>query len=129
MTSPRKRLNDPPPLRVVRDEPTKEECKTTTHKAPKKDTSRWNELNQFIDVTMRDLPPAQKAVWLVLFRDERKGVAKSAQSDIARRCGLSRESVSRAIAELERRGLVQTLHQGGLNQGLSWYRVMALNKP
>jgi DNA-binding MarR family transcriptional regulator len=77
---------------------------------------------------MRDLTPAQTAVWLTLFRDERKGVSKSAQTYIAERCGLSRESVSRAINELELRGLVQTLHQGGLNQGLSWYRVKALNK-
>ncbi len=124
MTATRRRLNDPQPLRPVRSEPAKPERQTK----PKKDASRWQELNQFIDITMRDLTPAQTAVWLVLFRDERKGVSKTAQSDIARRCGLTRESVSRAIAELERRGLVQTLHQGGLNRGLSWYRVTALNK-
>ena len=128
MTAPRRRLNDPPRLRVVRDDVEKPERKPTTHTTPKRDANRWKELNMFIDITMRDLTPAQTAVWLTLFRDERKGVSKSAQADIARRCGLSRESVSRAIAELGRRGLVQTLHQGGLNQGLSWYRVTALNK-
>jgi predicted transcriptional regulator len=108
--------------------PRRPEPKPDEKKRPKRDQSRWNDLNQFIDVTMRELTPAQTAVWLTLFRDERKGVAKSAQAYIAERCGLSRESVSRAINELQRRGLVQTLHQGGLNQGLSWYRVKALNK-
>ena len=128
MTAPKRRLNDPPPLRVVRDDAAKTEAKTPHKKPTKRDGNRWNELNQFIDVTLRELTPAQTAVWLTLFRDERKGVSKSAQTYIAERCGLSRESVSRAINELERRGLVQTLHQGGLNQGLSWYRVKALNK-
>lgn len=128
MTAPKRRLNDPPPLRVVRDDVAKPESKTPHKKPTKRDGNRWNELNQFIDITMRELTPAQTAVWLTLFRDERKGVSKSAQTYIAERCGLSRESVSRAINELERRGLVQTLHQGGLNQGLSWYRVKALNK-
>ena len=128
MTAPKRRLNDPPPLRVVRDDAAKPEAKTPHKKPTKRDGNRWNELNQFIDVTLRELTPAQAAVWLTLFRDERKGVSKSAQTYIAERCGLSRESVSRAINELERRGLVQTLHQGGLNQGLSWYRVKALNK-
>ena len=128
MTAPKRRLNDPPPLRVVRDDAAKPEPKTPNKKTTKRDGNRWNDLNQFIDITMRDLTPAQTAVWLTLFRDERKGVSKSAQTYIAERCGLSRESVSRAINELERRGLVQTLHQGGLNQGLSWYRVKALNK-
>ena len=128
MTAPKRRLNDPPPLRVVRDDVAKLEPKTPHKKPTKRDGNRWNELNQFIDITMRELTPAQTAVWLTLFRDERKGVSKSAQTYIAERCGLSRESVSRAINELERRGLVQTLHQGGLNQGLSWYRVKALNK-
>jgi len=128
MTAPKRRLNDPPPLRVVRDDAAKTEAKTPHKKTTKRDGNRWNELNQFIDVTMRELTPAQTAVWLTLFRDERKSVSKSAQTYIAERCGLSRESVSRAINELERRGLVQTLHQGGLNQGLSWYRVRALNK-
>ena len=128
MTAPKRRLNDPPRLRVVRDDGQKPERKPNHTTTPKRDANRWQELNHFIDVTMRDLTPAQTAVWLTLFRDERKGVSKSAQTDIARRCGLSRESVSRAIVELERLGLVQTIHQGGLNRGFSWYRVTALNK-
>lgn len=128
MTAPRRRLPVVTRLRVAGDDGEKPERKTQHTPTPKRDANRWQELNNFIDITMRDLTPAQTAVWLVLFRDERKSVSKSAQTDIARRCGVSRESVSRAIAELERRGLIQTLHQGGLNQGLSWYRVTALNK-
>ena len=126
MTAPKRRLNDPPPLRVVRDDVAKPESKTPHKKPPKRDGNRWNELNQFIDVTMRDLTPAQTAVWLTLFRDCRKGVATTSQSDIARRCGLRRPTVSGAIGELEALGLVTTLHQGGLNRGMSRYRIQSL---
>ena len=92
-------------------------------KQPKRSGDRWQVFNAFVDQAMQELLPAQRAVWLVLFRDERYGIAKTAQSDVARRCGVSRESVSRAIAELEGRGLIKTLRQGGMNRGMSWYQI------
>lgn len=108
------------------EEPPKPKAKAP--KAPKKDANRWQEFNHVVDVVMRDLPPAQLAVWVVLFRDERGGVSKSAQTYIATRCGLSRESVSRAIAGLVRRGLVTILRKGGINKGFSWYRLTHYTK-
>ena len=47
----------------------------------------------------------------------------AAQSYIATRCGLERPTVSTTIGELEALGLVVTIHRGGINRGLSQYRV------
>lgn len=123
MTAPKRRLNDPPPLRVVRDDAAKPEPKTPHKKPTKRDGNRWNELNQFIDVTMRDLSPRQVAVWLTLFRDSRNGVASVSQVYIAERCGLRRPTVSTTISELEALGMVTTIHAGGVGRGVSKYRV------
>lgn len=123
MTAPKRRLNDPPPLRVVRDDEAKPESPTRPKNPPKRDGSRWHELNQFIDVTIRELSPRQVAVWLILFRDCRNGIASVSQVYIAQRCGLRRPTVSTAIRELEALGLVTTIHTGGVGRGVSKYRV------
>jgi hypothetical protein len=126
MTAPKRRLNDPPPLRVVRNDPSKPEPKIPQKKPPKREGNRWNDLNQFIDISLRDLNRRQLAVWLILFRDARKGIATTSQTDIARRSGLQRPTVSTTIGELEQLGLIQTIHQGGLNRGMSRYRVLSI---
>jgi hypothetical protein len=128
MTAPKRRLNDPPPLRVVRDDAAKPEPKIPHNKPTKRDGNRWNELNQFIDVTIRDLAPRQAAVWLCLFRDSRNGVASVSQVYIGERCGLRRPTVSTAIGELEALGLVTTIHAGGVGRGVSKYRVHPTNQ-
>ena len=129
MTAPKRRLNDPPPLRVVRDDVAKLEPKTPNKKPTKRDGNRWNELNQFIDITMRGLKPRQVAVWLTLFRDSRNGVASVSQIYIGKRCGLRRPTVSTAIKELEALGLVTTIHTGGVGRGVSKYRVQNIIHP
>jgi len=92
---------------------------------PKRATERWAMLNQFVDVTMSTLTPRQIKVWLTLFRDSKNGVAQTAQTYIASRTGLRRPTVSAVIAELEARGLVRTIHSGGLNRGISRYEIRA----
>jgi len=126
MTTPKRRLNDPPPMR---DETAKPEPKTFDKKPPKREANRWNDLNSFIDITMRDLLPRQVAVWLCLFRDSRNGVASVSQVYIGERCGLRRPTVSAAIAELEALGLVTTIHTGGVGRGVSRYRVQNTSRP
>jgi len=93
---------------------------------PKRSGQRFKILNDFVDCTMQQLTPRQTSVWFCLFRDSRNGVAKSAQVYVAQRCGLKRPTVSTTIGELEALGLVVTIHQGGVNRGLSWYRVSGL---
>src|SRR5215468_6388303 len=63
----------------------KEKTRSTKGKA----ASRFRQLNDFVDVTLRELTHAERSVWLVLFRDTRDGTARTAHTDIARRTGMS----------------------------------------
>ena len=85
---------------------------------------RFAVLNQFVDETMADLTRPEIAVWLVLYRDtKRDGTARTGQADIARRAGLGRRTVIRAIAKLEARGLLAVVRRGYLGAGPSVYRI------
>lgn len=101
------------------------------HTHPKRTSERWGILNEFVDVTMVDLTPRELKVWLVLFRDakSKNGIAQTTQGYIAKRSGLRRPTVSTAIAQLEARGLVRTIHAGGLNRGISRYEVRGAAPP
>jgi len=87
---------------------------------------RFPMLNTFVDCTLATILRTDALVWLVLFRDARGDTAKSAQAYIARRAGLGKRTVGMAIGRLERAGLLDVLHRGGLNRGLSIYRIRPL---
>jgi predicted transcriptional regulator len=87
---------------------------------------RFKVLNTFVDFTLVDLSRAEIAVWLVLYRDTRDGTARVAMADLARRAGCSRRHVVRAVARLEKLGLVKVIHRGGFRRGASRYRVLPL---
>ncbi len=72
---------------------------------------------------MAELSRAELITWLILYRDTRNGTAATAQADIARRGGMDVRTVKRAIARLQRRGLLTIVYRGGLNRGPSRYRV------
>ena len=76
-----------------------------------------------MDFTAKDLRRAELLVWLTLFRDSRDGVARTAQADIARRCGINRRTVYRAILSLSQRGLLRVVRRGRLGAGPSVYRL------
>jgi hypothetical protein len=94
-----------------------------------KSADRFAVINAFTDDTIRGLTRAEIVVWLILWRDSREGVARTAQSDMARRAGCSERTVGRAVKDLERAGLLTVSHQGGLNRGVSVYRVTPLASP
>lgn len=123
MTPSERRLNDPPPMNPQSNQ---KKPGTTEEKSSNRNQGRWHQLNEFTDMTMRELSPRQVAVWLCLFRDSRNGIASVSQAYIAERCGLKRPTVSQAIAELEALGLVLTVHTGGVGRGVSKYRVQSL---
>lgn len=85
--------------------------------------ARFDEINTFLDVTARTLPRAAVLCWLVLWRDSRNGVARTAITDIARRSGCDRRTALRSIKALVNRGLVRVIRRGGLRVGLSIYKV------
>jgi hypothetical protein len=89
---------------------------------------RFAVLNAFVDFALADLRRAELAVWLVLYRDTRDGSARTSYDGIARRAGLNRRNVGRALRGLERRGMVKVVHRGGLRRGASRYRVRGLPK-
>ena len=112
-----------PPSDATEKANRKNGTKRSAGSTPKRSGQRFKMLNDFVDISMQDMTPRQIAVWLCLFRDSRAGVATAAQAYIAKRCGLKRPTVSTTISELEALGLVTTLHRGGINRGLSRYRV------
>jgi len=76
---------------------------------------------------MRHLKRNELAVWLILYRDSRDGIASTAQSDMARRAGISDRTVRRVLKQLEGYGLLRTVYRGGINRGPSKYRVLPFN--
>jgi hypothetical protein len=97
-------------------------------KTPGKAADRFAVLNQFVDRSMVSLQLTDVAVWLVLYRDTRKGLARTAQTDIARRAGIGTRTVPRSLKRLRAAGLLEVIHQGGLNRGISVDRVFGLSK-
>lgn len=97
---------------------------------PKRKTGeRFGVLNAFVDVTMGDLRPAERSVWLILWRDTKpNGLATTSQANMARRAGISDRSVRSALRHLERLGLLTVAHRGNLRRGPSVYRVHPLRK-
>ena len=93
-----------------------------------KTAGRFAVLNTFIDFTIQSLTRNEIAVWLILYRDTRADIASTSQQDIARRAGIHRRTVSRARKRLEKLGLVKIVYRGGLNQGISKYRIRPLPK-
>jgi len=89
---------------------------------------RFAVLNAFADFALADLSRAEIAVWLVLYRDTRDGTARTSYDDLARRAGMNRRNVGRAVRRLEARGLVKVVCRGGLGRGVSRYRVRGLPK-
>jgi hypothetical protein len=95
----------------------------------RKTANRFADLNNFIDCTMGSLTRNEMAVWFILYRDTRNGIAVTSQDDIARRAGTSDRTVRRIIKQLEGRKLLKTVYRGGLQRGSSKYRVFPLAEP
>lgn len=84
---------------------------------------RFAVLNTFADFTLRNLNRAEIAVWLLLWRDTRNGTARTSQADLARRAGVNLSTVKRAVARLEKCGLLTVVFRGDLWRGPSRYAV------
>jgi len=104
-------------------------CKGVPNPKARKTTDRFKMLNTFVDCSMAYLGRSEIAVWLVLYRDSRDNVARTGQTDIARRSGISDRTVCRALKKLESKGLVEVIWRGRLGTGPSRYRVSPMLKP
>lgn len=118
-----------PPDAIFRPEDDEEPThgRPTAGIRPKRRSSseRFAELNAFADFALADLTGAETKTWLILWRDTKAatGTARTGQSDIARRAGLSRRGVQIALDKLNAKGLVKLVRRGRLNGGPSMYRV------
>lgn len=89
---------------------------------------RFAEINAFIDHTMHALTPAERAVWLILWRDTKPtGLATVGQADLGRRAGCDPRTVRRATDGLVGKGLVRVVRVGRIGAGPSVYRVRPVN--
>lgn len=88
-----------------------------------KTADRFKVINAFADFTMAKLNRAEIAVWLLLWRDTRNGLARTSQAYLARRAGCCVRQVTRAIKTLRANGLLAVDYQGGLDRSVSIYRV------
>jgi hypothetical protein len=98
---------------------------TPTAKSKRRTRSeRFAALNAFIDMGMANLTGAETKVWLILYRDTKaNGLARTGQTDIARRAGLKPRMVRYALKSLEAKGLLRITYRGRLSTGPSVYRV------
>lgn len=89
-------------------------------------SDRWALINAFVDQSLREVNNTAAVIWFILFRDaNKKGTVRTAQSDLARRAGVSLRTVHSAIKGLRSAGLVEVLRMGRLNTGPTLYRIRA----
>jgi DNA-binding MarR family transcriptional regulator len=91
---------------------------------------RFEALNAFVDEGLRHLSPPEAVVWVILYRDTKPdGLARTAVDDLARRGGIGRRTVLRALKSLARRRMLRVVRKGGLNRGPSCYRILPFPAP
>ncbi len=118
-----------PPMNPTRPRTTSNNGKAETPKRTATTSNRFRELNAFVDCSLPGLSRAEALAWLVLWRDTKQGgTVRTSSTDVARRIGTSRRAVTNALARLRKRGLLRLIHQGGLNRGMSVFRVEPLAK-
>ncbi|MFM9964459.1 MAG: transcriptional regulator [Planctomycetaceae bacterium] len=86
-------------------------------------SNRFRELNSFVDCSMAELSRSEALTWFVLWRDTKDGTVRTSIADVARRIGASRRAVIDAVAKLRQRKLLTLVFRGGINRGVSIYRV------
>ena len=117
---------EPPPMHSANEADGKAVTPSKARQPKGTAKGRFAQLNAFIDFTMGALSRADIIVWMILYRDSREGIARTAQADIARRGKIDRRTVGRSLRRLEARGLLKIVYQGGFRQGVSRYRLRAL---
>ncbi len=84
---------------------------------------RFDNINAFVDVTIRSLTRAEALIWLTIWRDTRHGYARTSYSSLAKTCGCRRATVTVALRRLREKGLIEIVRRGGRGIGANIYRV------
>ena len=105
MSTERRLPSLPPPLvSPMVSRPTRPPRPEEAAKPHSKAAGRFGVLNEFVDCSLEGLTRAELVVWLILYRDTRDGTVRTAQADIARRGGICRRAVQKAMRRLENWG-------------------------
>jgi hypothetical protein len=100
---------------------------TRPRRGRRRSGGRFEILNTFVDESLRQLHPTAAVVWLVLFRDTKPdGLARTGQTDLARRTGRSIRTIYTALRRLQVLGLLTVVRRGRLSAGATIYRVWPL---
>lgn len=76
---------------------------------------RWAELNYFVDVGQHEFTVAERAVWLVVFRNVAPdGVVRFAIRTLADDAGVSKTTAMAAVKKMERLGYIRPARRGGV---------------
>ena len=97
-------------------------------KTPPESSGRFATINSFVDGTMARLPRAAALIWLALWRDERRGLSRTGLTDLAQRVGCDHRTARRAVATLEKQGLLERVRRGRRGSGPSVYRVSPVSR-
>lgn len=98
--------------------------KASKAKGKNSSRGRFKCINDFCDGALAGLGRAELATWFLLWRDTKPiGLARTPQSDLARRAGCDPRTIRRALVKLVKYGLVRVVRRGGLPLRLSIYRV------
>jgi hypothetical protein len=84
---------------------------------------RFRTINNFLDYSAQYLTPTEALVWVLLWRDAREGLARTAQSYLASRAGVNVRTARRAVERLREVRLLTRKRQGGIGRGPSVYRI------
>ncbi|MFN0054411.1 MAG: helix-turn-helix domain-containing protein [Planctomycetales bacterium] len=104
--------------------PPNRQTATERRRGQRPTAGRFQEINAFVDATLRELARAEIAVWLILWRDTKAdGLARTSQADLARRGGFSERTAGRAVNSLRKAGLLTVVCRGGVRRGPSTYRL------
>jgi len=96
--------------------------KASSH-TPSKAAGWWGVLSGFVDSELCKISPAAATVWLVMFRNSKRGYVCESHEQIASFTGMTDRHVRRCIAELTKAGLVSLLSKGNRAKGPSRYTL------
>ena len=92
-------------------------------KTPGRLTKKIKFLNRFVDGTLKGIDAQTAVVWLVLFREERDGVAKISHKRLATILGVSERTVIRHIRVLRQNHLLRTTKRGVKDRNCNEYQL------
>jgi predicted transcriptional regulator len=86
-------------------------------------STRWQTLNQFVDVVAPAITKTEVLVWMLLFRHATNGTVETSERRIATALQLTKTSAGRALRGLTAAGLVWPIYRSTTKAASSKYGV------